>query len=221
MKYSILLLIGAAWMATASAQKLIEQHIDFSKKDLVVLNIQIADSIKVLTWNKNEVYVKASININDNKDNDLYKMTFGDSGSTVGVIAKLDYDKARRNGNDTGNCNCCCNGGCVRAKVSCEVYIPENTDFSVESINANIIITGQTASVRAHSISGFVDLTIAPERKADLKFNTVTGTVYTNVAMNIPSRTTRTVPTRIADQVNGGGKPIYLETISGDIFFRK
>src|ERR1700730_9520664 len=106
MKYSILLLLGAAWISTASAQKIVEKHIDFSQKDLVVLNIQIADSIKVLTWNKNEVYVKASINVNDNKDNDLYKMTFGDSGSTVGVIAKLDYDKARRNGNDSGNCNC-------------------------------------------------------------------------------------------------------------------
>src|SRR5882757_1536467 len=150
-KLLLSLLLGRLFIPQAGAQKIIEKHIDFSQKDLVVLNIPIADSIKVLTWNKNEVYVKASININDNKDNDLYKVTFGDSGSTVGVITKLDYDKARRNGNDSGNCNCNCNGDCVRSKVSCEVYIPENTDFSVESINANIIIAGRTASVRAHS----------------------------------------------------------------------
>jgi len=213
MKNNLLLLLGWIWLSAASAQKIVEKHIDFSKKDLVVLNIQIADSIKVLTWNKHEVYIKASIDVNNNRDNDLYKMVFGDSGSTVGVVAKLDYDLARRNDSE----NCCC----VRTKIYCEVYIPENTDFSVESINANIIIAGRTAGIRVHSISGFVDLTVAPERKADLRVNTVTGTVYTNIAMNLPPRNTRKVATRIDDLVNGGGKPISLETVSGDIFFRK
>ncbi|HEX9511668.1 MAG TPA: hypothetical protein VF939_14360 [Puia sp.] len=225
MKYNLWLLICWVGFSPASAQKIVEKHIDFSQKNLVVLNIQIADSILVHTWNKNEVYVKASIDVNDNKDNDLYKMVFGDSGNTVAVVAKLDYDKAARNRKDSGNC---CNGAriygdyyCTRTHISCEVYLPENTDLSVESISANIIIAGRNAAIRAHTISGFVDLTMAPEFKADLKLNTVTGTVYTNMAMNIPSRNTRTVATRITDLVNGGGKPIDLETVSGDIFLRK
>jgi len=53
-----------------NAQKTIEKHLNFSQKTGVILDLQIADSIKISTWNKKEVYAKASVNINDNKDNE-------------------------------------------------------------------------------------------------------------------------------------------------------
>jgi len=210
------LLLGCLFIPQAGAQKIIEKHIDFAQKDMVALNIQIADSIRVLTWNKNEVYMKASVDINDNDDNDLYQVAFGDSGSnTVAVQAKIiDHKKANKGWNE--KCNCYC----MQSHIYWDVYIPENANFSVESINANITITGKTAAVRAKSISGFIDLAVDPQRKADLKLNTITGTVYTDLAVNA-SHNSRSVGTKISDLVNGGGKPISLETISGDIFLRK
>lgn len=214
-KLLLSLILGRLFILQAGAQKIIEKHIDFSQKDLIALNIQIADSIRIITWNKNEVYVKVSIDINDNKDNDLYRMTFGDSGSTVAVLAKIaDHEMTNKGWNE--KCNCYC----TQSQIYCDIYIPENVNFSVESINANITITGRTAAVRAKSISGFIDLAVDPQRKADLKLNTITGTVYSDLAVNA-SRNTRSVGTKISDMVNGGGKPISLETISGDIFLRK
>lgn len=214
-KLLLSLVLGRLFIPQAGAQKIIEKHIDFSQKDLIALNIQIADSIRIITWNKNEVYVKASIDINDNKDNDLYRMTFGDSGNTVAVLAKIaDREKTNRGWNE--KCNCYC----MQSEIYCDIYIPENVNFSIESINANITITGKTAAVRAKSISGFIDLAVDPQRKADLKLNTITGTVYSDLAVNA-SRNTRAVGTKVSDMVNGGGKPISLETISGDIFLRK
>lgn len=214
-KLLLSLILGRLFIPQAGAQKIIEKHIDFSQKDLIALNIQIADSIRIITWNKNEVYVKASIDINDNKDNDLYRMTFGDSGNTVAVLAKIaDREKTNRGWNE--KCNCYC----MQSEIYCDIYIPENVNFSIESINANITITGKTAAVRAKSISGFIDLAVDPQRKADLKLNTITGTVYSDLAVNA-SRNTRAVGTKVSDMVNGGGKPISLETISGDIFLRK
>jgi hypothetical protein len=209
-----LLLLGPLFILQAGAQKIIEKHMDFSNKDLVSLNIQIADSIRILTWNKNEVYVKTSININDNKDNELYQMTFDDAGSTVVVLAKIKEEEKgkRRNYNN----NCCC----FESQIYCDIYVPENANISVESINGNITITGRTAAIRAKSISGFIDLSVDPARKADLRLNTITGTVYTDLAVNA-TRSSRSVGTKISDLVNGGGKPISLETISGDIFLRK
>lgn len=69
----------AAWLcfAAASAQQKTEKHIGFAGKESVELNIQIADSIELRTWNRNEVYVSASVNINENKDNDAYQISFG------------------------------------------------------------------------------------------------------------------------------------------------
>lgn len=49
---------------------------------------------------------------------------------------------------------------------------------------------------------------------------TITGTVYTDLAVNA-NRSGRSVGTKISDLVNRGGRPISLETISGDIFLRK
>jgi hypothetical protein len=214
-KLLLSLILGRLFIPQAGAQKIIEKHIDFLQKDLISLNIQIADSIRIITWSKNEVYVKASIDINDNKDNDLFRMTFGDSGSTVAILAKIaDHEKTNKGWNE--KCNCYC----MQSEIYCDIYIPENVNFSVESINANITITGKTAAVRAKSISGFIDLAVDPQRKADLKLNTITGTVYSDLAVNA-GRSTRAVGTKVSDMVNGGGKPISLETISGDIFLRK
>ena len=56
----ILCLCGSA----VKAQKIVEKHIPFTAGKSVVMNLQIADSIRVITWNKNEVYAKASIKIN-------------------------------------------------------------------------------------------------------------------------------------------------------------
>jgi len=141
-------------------------------------------------------------------------MTFDDAGSTVAVLAKIKDEEGSRRRNY--NNNCCC----YESHIYCDVYIPENANISVESINGNITITGRTAAIRAKSISGFIDLSVDPARKADLRLNTITGTVYTDLAVNA-NRSSRSVGTKISDLVNGGGKPISLETISGDIFLRK
>jgi hypothetical protein len=208
------ILLASLFVLRCDAQKIIEKHMSFSNKDLISLDIQIADSIRIITWNKNEVYVKSSININENKDNERYQMTFDDAGSTVKVLAKF----REREGNGQGNYNngCCC----FESHIYCDIYMPENANVSVETINGNIVITGHTAAIRAKTISGFIDLSIDAARKADLHLNTISGTVYTDLAVNT-NRSSRSVGTKISDIVNGGGKPISLETISGDIFLRK
>jgi DUF4097 and DUF4098 domain-containing protein YvlB len=92
----------------------------------------------------------------------------------------------------------------------------------VETINGNIVITGNTAEIRAHSISGYIDLAIAPDRKADVKLHTISGTMYSNIEMSSSSRRIKQVGGgSVTADLNGGGKQIDLETISGNIFFRK
>jgi len=220
MKNSILMVLLCIGLLPAGAQKIIEKHIEFAPNSYVRMNFQISDSIRIVTWKKNEVYVKSSINVNDNKNNDDYKMVFGESGSTINVSAKLELPKGACSGDSNNRCNCCCSCPSV---IFHEVYVPENADFSVETINGNIIITGNTAEIRAKSISGFIDLAIAPQRKADVKMKTISGTMYSNIELNATSRRIKQVGGgSVSAQLNGGGgKEIDLETISGNIFFRK
>jgi hypothetical protein len=213
MKNSMLALLLCIGLLPAGAQRIVEKHIDFAPSGYVRMNFQISDSIRILTWKKNEVYIKSSINVNHNKNNDDYKMVFGETGNTINVTARLEYKS-------DDSCRCCCN---VHSEILHEVYIPENADFSVETINGNIIITGNTAEIRAKSISGFIDLAVAPQRKADVKMRTISGTMYSNIELNTMSRRIKQVGGgTVSAQLNGGGgKEIDLETISGNIFFRK
>jgi hypothetical protein len=223
MKNSILIALLCIGSLATRAQKIIEKHIPFSPKNFVSMNFQISDSIHIITWKKDEVYIRSSINVNDNQNNDDYKMVFDETGSTVNVSAKLETDNIRRSGKDSNNNNCCCCCNNVRTKIFHEVYVPENVDFSVETINGNIIIAGNTAEIRARSISGFIDLAIAPDRKAEVKMHTITGTMYSNIDLLPASRHIKQVGGgSISAQLNGGGsKSIDLQTISGNIFFRK
>lgn len=219
MKNSIFLALLCIGLLPARAQKIIEKHIAFSPRNFVSMNFQISDSIHIVTWKKDEVYIKSSIDVNDNQDNDDYKMVFDETGNTIDVSAHLETDGNRRSKRDSGNCCCCCN---YRTKIYHEVYIPENADFSVETINGNIIINGNTAEIRAKSISGFIDLAIAPDRKADLRMHTITGTMYSNIDLPTSRHIKQVGGGSITAELNGGGgKSIELETISGNIFFRK
>ncbi|HXB06488.1 MAG TPA: hypothetical protein VNW04_05215, partial [Puia sp.] len=219
MKNNILIALFCIGLLPAQAQKIVEKHLNFAPNGFVSMNFQISDSIRIITWKKNEVYVKSSIDVNDNQNNDDYNMVFDETGGTINIQGKLETNKIRRNRKDSGNCCCCyCN---YNSTIIHEVYIPENADFSVETINGNIIITGNTAEIRAHSISGYIDLAIAPDRKADIKMHTISGTMYSNIELKSASQSLRHVGGgSVTANLNGGGKRIDLETISGNIFFR-
>ncbi len=209
MKTSTILVVLWLCICPVQAQKIIEKTISFSGKEAISLKIQIADSIRIQTWNKNEVYVKASVNINENKDNDAYITSFDDSGNTVVVDAKFkdNYFKGRNN---------CCN----QSIIYWQVFMPEKTRFSVETINADVTITGQTKEMKVKSISGYIDLAVPANKKADLDFSTISGRMYSNHDLAL-SNMHSGIPLKITEKLNSGGDPIRLETISGDIFFRK
>jgi hypothetical protein len=225
MKNSLLMVLVMTAILPARAQKVIEKHFDLSANGFVSMNLQISDSIRIITWAKNEVYVKSTIDVNDNKNNDDYKMTFNESGSTVNITARLETNGRGCGGtNDSSGKNrgnyCCC---CCTSSIYHEIYIPENTNFSVETINGNIVISGKTAEIRARSISGFIDLAIEPGRAAELTMKTISGTMYSNIELTSTSRKIKQIGggTVSAELNGGGGKAIDLQTISGNIFFRK
>jgi hypothetical protein len=181
---------------------------DFSGKETISLKIQIADSINIQTWNKNEVYIKASVNINENKDNEAYITSFEDSGKTILVKAnfKDNYFKGKNN---------CCN----ETNIFWQIYVPEKTKFSVETINANVTISGRTTEMNVKSISGYIDLTEPASKNADIDFSTISGRMYSNHELAL-SKAHTGIPLKINEKLNNGGDPVKLETISGDIYFR-
>lgn len=210
MRTATTLLVALVSLCTLRGQEITEKHIDFSGKENLKLNIQIADSIRLQTWTRNEVYVTASVNINDNKDNEAYLISFDDKQKSV--IVRADFKKDYFRGKD----NCCYEYTDIRWII----FLPEKAEFSVETINGNITITGITSKLEAKSISGFIDLEAPAVRSANIEFSTITGTIYSN--HDLTRSGSRAIGQNVIRQtLNTGGPLIKLETISGDIFFRK
>jgi hypothetical protein len=201
----------AVWLCIGQVQAQLktEKHINFSGKESISLKIEIADSISIHTWNKDEVFVTTSVNINDNKDNQAYLISFNETGNSVGISGNFEknYFKGKNN---------CCN----ETDIYWQIFMPENAAFDVETINGNITIDGKTNGMKIKSISGDIDLTVSNTRKADVEFSTISGRIYSNHNFSFTPKKTR-MPIVISDQLNNGGSKINLETISGDIFFRE
>jgi hypothetical protein len=208
MKACILL---AVWviMTPVTAQTNIEKTIGFQGKTSVKMDIQIADSIVISTWNRQEVGVKALVNLNDNKDNEAYVTSFDTQGDQVVITAKIKEEYFKKHNN-------CCD----ESMITWKVLIPQNAPFSVETINGNIVITGSTTEIKAKTISGFIDWAVANGRKADLKMSTISGMLYSNLDLKFSGNNNQ-IPQSVNQSLNGGGYPVKLETISGDIYCRK
>ena len=217
--FLIILMYGFTQM-TVEAQKIVEKHMNFSSGKSIDLDIQIADSIRIITWNKNEVYAKMSVDINDNKGNDYYKVNFDESSSEISVSSKFDMPHGRNCCGDSADCHCNCN---CRSRIYLDVYVPEKAAFRVKTINGSITITDRTGEIRAESISGFIDLALPATQKTDLRMNTVSGTMYSDFDFQSEGGRGRHVGgTSVESELNGGGgTSVVLKTISGNIFLRK
>jgi hypothetical protein len=197
------------FISPVHAQKKTEKHISFKGKEMLALDIQIADSIRIHTWSKDETYIISSVNINNNMDNDAYQIDYKDAGNSIEVKGcfRKGYFKDKSNSS-------------THTDIFWDVWIPDNKYFTVETINANITIEGHTDRMKVKTISGYIDLSVPSGKNADVDFSTITGTIYSNHSLSSGSQHSG-IPTKITDRLNKGGSLIKLETISGDIYFRK
>lgn len=78
------------------------------------------------------------------------------------------------------------------------------------------------------SVNGYVDITLPKSLGADLQLHTVNGEVYTDLEIDVDKNATAAMPV-IADMnmfniegtINGGGIPISIQSVNGDIYLRK
>ena len=69
--------------------------------------------------------------------------------------------------------------------------------------------------------SGYVDVSLAAIHQTRLKFRSVTGEIYTDFDIELDENSSAYAK-KLSTDINGGGdRLLSLETVSGNIFFRK
>lgn len=223
--YVLAILISSSNMA--HSQKVIEKTYPVTNADEISLDFQFANEIKVTTWDKNEVYVKATVNINDNENNDKFSLNQKQRSTGIKIESEIedlnDLHKSKRivKENDEGrtiiyDCS-------VNMDLFFEVKIPKNNKLEIETISGDIDIKGVESRMDIKTISGFIDLSLPSNYDADLELSTITGGMYSD--FDFDQEETNGYyhygKNELSKQLNKGGTRIFLETISGDIFIRK
>lgn len=227
--------VGALLLGTspAEAQKIIEKKVPLSSKQRLVLDLQQASSIQIKGGSGKEVAVRATVTINQNKLNDALLLTLNTEGDEVKVKSAFDKELLRNSQeadcpdgegystwNDTGK-----NGkGSYRlcARIDYVIEVPAGATVQVNTISGNIEVKGLNGPLEAKSISGFVDVSWPAAKGAEVALKTITGEVYTNqdIALN-GNKNNSPVGYQVRGTLGSSGPAIRLESISGDVFFRK
>jgi hypothetical protein len=216
---------------TAFAQKIVEKTLPVAANQKIDLQLKFGNDIKISAWDKNEVYVKVTYNINSGRLNDALKLAFNSGASGVEVNVDLDQEILK-----TGRAEDCPdlpegrnryyhnnNEYFTCTQIDYEIKVPREGNLVVNTINGNIELRDVTGPVNAKSISGFVDMSWPGKKGASVALKTISGEVYSDIdiAFTNKQKDIPMVGYQLKGSVNGGGSEVKLETISNNIYFRR
>lgn len=218
------------------AQKTIEKEI-ITSADLVKVEFKFADDINVKTWDKDEVYLKAEVSVNNGEYDDYFTLKVNNTSSVLDI--KSDYgdlfDKWKKEGKSNKKNNWGpCNNFDIDANYT--LYLPKNSKLKVKSISGsvasenyqgklmvdiisgNIDIKNYDGDLELYTISGDIDIHIAKSR---LKAETISGMIYSDKELEFDQGKNRIVGSKVTGTFGDVRSDLHLKTISGSIFIRK
>lgn len=210
---------------TTAQKKIVEETLSIKKGDRADFELKFADNITIEAWDKQEVYIKAEIEINGphgngGELNDMHKIDFREAVN--GIYVESDFTEAYKkkkwyNGSDDDNC---CNQ--IKADIIYTIKVPKNIYLDLNSISGDIEIKGFYGEMKVKTISGSVDLTLPKNHNADFRLKTVTGEVYTDMDIEFSNRKPNPIVGYLLKGKTGnGGALIELESVSNNLYVRK
>ena len=213
-KYILAAILMVATLSTAFSQKVITKNLEVSGKK-IEMKFDFADSIRIEAWNKNTVELEVSVNIDNNRFNEYYKLNENIFSGDIDLVEKIDFEAIKKIKGTGNNCN-------FDTKINYKLKVPANLEFNLKTISGKIELVGSVGKMSINSISGFIDYTIPTSLKARINLSTVTGDVYSNLTFDKSgSKEMSWVGTKRDFKLNSGSLPIKLETVSGNIYLRK
>ncbi|UCG27700.1 MAG: hypothetical protein JSV24_12130, partial [Bacteroidales bacterium] len=142
---SVAVIVWLFTSLTVYAQRSVEKNASLNANQAVKLEFKFADKIDVKIWPQKEVLVKATVNINDNQDNDSFGMMVDENSSSVTFTSEIqDMDKLQRRilktvtreDGTTETFEYCS----VDMDLFFEVFLPSGVSLSVNTISGDIEI---------------------------------------------------------------------------------
>lgn len=228
LNYICLLACGLLLLRPAIAQKVVEKTVPYKEGQQISLELPIGKTINVRGWDKNQVALTATVNLNNNTLNEAYQLKV-EEGEQIRIVASLD--EALLEGGRAEDCQDGSNfssmrygeGFTVCADIAYELKVPRTAALKLETINADVEVKGLEGPAQLKSISGFIDFSWPQQKEAELKLQSTTGELYTDLSFDMLNKEDN--PPIVGYMLKGrkgeGGPMLELETISSNIYLRK
>ncbi len=244
MKNLITILVLGLLSLPTQAQKVVEKNIPLNANKKVVMTIKLASNIEVKTWDKKEVYIKATVDIDNGKYNDYYKLNTKTKNNTIYVesdygnlLEKKGVEQLKKEDQGTkiiiAKKSHKTNGVNINSQYI--LYVPKNIELNIVSTTGNTDVKEYVGTLSTDLISGNINI---DTYKGDLKLKTISGNI--DVKVSDTSLTGETITGRIrlhddlsakiergfvGEKVKGNFKngtyTLDLSSVSGDINLRK
>lgn len=216
-KVKAIIILGVlACVLNVNAQEIKEKTLSFDGAQTVYLKLAFGDNITVKGWDKNEVYVKTSVEINGGKLNKAFKMSYDKEGSELVVKSEIDHDlmktgKKEDCGGKYSKYSATYNGVHYYAcyKITYQIMMPRKAmlkvrtinndinlenlvgDLKINTVNGNITMESQRISsgqnLRFSTVNGKINLSVPDKANTQVKMSTVNGSIYSS--FEVPNKT--------------------------------
>lgn len=210
------------------AQKVVEERMPLAAGKQLELKLDHASDIVLKGWDKQEVLVKAIVQINGGSDNDALRLDASTEAGKAKINSVLDKSKITSSAPEDCTGSYWQQGSSDKRRSICmevkyEVWLPKNAPLKLTTISGNITASDLTAALDLHSISGFIDVSWPAAQQASWWMKSVTGELYTDLDMQLLNQKEGIpiVGYELEGKTGKGGTAVRLETISSNIYLRR
>lgn len=227
MKQVIALLLMVISVQCFSQAEVYEKSVALDGRRISI-DADMASTINVSTWNKKQVQVKVTYELNDGDLNEAVEVALDEQSSRLRL--KVDVDEKLIRNAEVSDCERenatywgSRNGRKVCAVISIEVFVPEKTELDIETVLADVLMEGAYEELDIKTVTGDIDVTWPERQGTEIELKTVTGNIFTD--FRFESKMDKGLPVisarKIETTYKGGEGYLKLESVTSDIYLRK
>ncbi|HEU4495511.1 MAG TPA: hypothetical protein VFR70_00510 [Flavobacterium sp.] len=238
---ALLTLAVSFFFGFTTAQTAINKSFSADKNQKLSLKFDYPQLIRISTWDKPEVQILGTVNINENENNNAFQINESKEGNFLAIEGKIseieniphrikvyqgnqklifksreEYQKYCKENNVTFNSM---TDG-VDVDIQLEIKVPKFLITQIESQYGLVEVKDFDGTINVNAIYGGIDATILDKKVGKLSAETSFGQIYSNLDTKFTVKDSNDFHTSVMTTF-GNGPQYNLESKYGNVYLRK
>lgn len=238
---SLVVILISLFTGVVAAQTPVNKNYPVSAKQSISLRFDYPELVKISTWDKSEIAITGTVNINGGENDDAFELLQSTSGNTIYIENKIrnmkelphritvvnngekitfktkaDYQKYREENGK--NYNVRSEG--VDMDILLEVKVPKNVEVKLESVYGMVEVRNFNGPLSVEATYGGVDVTVQEKVTGELIAETNYGQIYSNLDLKFSGSEFEAFHTYVTAKP-GSGPRYSFESKYGNVYLRK